>query len=190
MNRRDALKYTSLSFGYAITATSLGALMQSCQSDVESDGWSPAALSKAQANLLAEIAETMLPETDTPGAKSVMVHRYIDKFYAGYLNAENRGKALNQFKLMEAHLNQAGASKFVKLSAEERLKVLGALNSAALKAKDPNDLQAAYLGLKGLVISTFFSTEKIGTEVLAYAPVPGPYKGCIPLESVGKAWSL
>lgn len=190
MNRRDALKYTSLTFGYALTATSLSTLMQSCQADVESDGWSPSTLSRAQSDLVAEFAETLLPRTETPGAKDVMVHRYIDEFLTGCLNDDNREAAMNSMKILEDHLNEAGGKKFVQLDADGRMAVLQELNDAAVAAEQPDELQGAYLQMKSMVISTFFSSEKIGTEVLAYAPVPGPFKGCIPVEEVGKAWAL
>ena len=190
MNRRAALKYTGLTFGYALTATSLSTLMTSCQADVESDGWSPSTLSKAQSDLVAEFAETLLPRTETPGAKDVLVHRYIDSFLTDYLNDENRQAAMEGIKALEDHLNAAGEKAFVQLDNAGRMSVLQALNAAAITADAPDALQSTYLELKSLVISTFFTSEKIGTEVLAYAPVPGPFKGCIPLEEVGKSWAL
>jgi hypothetical protein len=190
MNRRDALKYTGLTFGYALTATSLSTLMTSCQADVESDGWSPSTLSKAQSDLLAEFAETLIPRTETPGAKDVLVHRYIDSFLTGCLNDEDRQTALVGIKGLEDHLNSAGDKKFVQLDDAGRMSILQELNAAAIAAEEPSELQGTYLEMKSLVISTFFTSEKIGTEVLAYAPVPGPFKGCIPLEEVGKAWAL
>ena len=190
MNRRDALKYTGVAFGYAATAGSLAAFMQSCQAEVNSDDWSPKTFSKEQVEMIAEFAETLLPATDTPGAKDVLVHRYLDEYYTGYYKPENKTKELEIFATLETHLNEAGAKPFVKVTPEERLKVLTELNNAAIKAENPSPVMKAYLNMKGKVISTYFTSEKIGTEVLAYQPIPGPYKGCIPLSDVGKAWSL
>lgn len=189
MNRRDALKYTGVAFGYATTAGSLAAMMQSCKADVTEADWTPGTLSADQVDLVAEFAETLLPATDTPGAKDVLVHRYIDEYITGYLNEENRTETLASLAALETYLNEAGSGKFAGLSAEERQSVLTELNKAALSAEKPNEVQSAYLGLKGLVIGTFFTSEKIGEEVLAYAPIPGPYQGCIDYNEVGKMWS-
>jgi hypothetical protein len=189
MNRRDALRYTGLALGYATTAGSLAAMMQSCQADVASDGWTPSTLSQDQVDLVAELAETLLPATDTPGAKDVFVHRYIDEYITGFLNEENRSQTMTAMASLESYLNEAGASNFVSLSADERNEVLSALNKAALSAESPDEVQGAYLQLKRLVIDTYFTSEKIGEEVLAYVPIPGPFQSCIPYEEVGKVWA-
>lgn len=190
MNRRDALKYTGLAFGYAATAGTLASMMQSCQADVNSDGWSPRTLSKEQIKLVAEFADTLIPATDTPGAKDVMVHRYIDSWLTGYLTEENREKALESLSTLRAYLNEAGSKKFANLSDEEQLDILSTLNKEAISASQKNPVHQAYLSLKGQVINTYFTTEQIGKEVLAYLPVPGPYQSCIPYEEVGKVYSL
>lgn len=190
MNRRDALKYTGVAFGYAATAGSLAAFMQSCQADVSSDDWIPETFSPEQAEMVAEFGETLLPATDTPGAKDVLVHRYLDKFYTEFYRPEDKAKQMEMLTTLETHLNEVAGKPFAKLTSEERLQVLTELNTAAIKAEKPSPVMQAYLDLKRKVISTFFTSEKIGTEVLAYKPIPGPYKGCIPLSDVGKAWSL
>jgi hypothetical protein len=190
MNRRDALKYTGLAFGYAATAGTLASMMQSCQADVSSDGWSPSTLSSDQVKLVAEVAETLIPATDTPGAKDVMVHRYIDSWLTGYLTEENRQQAIQSIETLEAYLNEAGSKKFADLSAEEQLDILSTLNKEAISADSPNPVQQAYLSMKGQVINTYFTSEKVGEEVLTYLPVPGPFQACIPYEEVGRVYSL
>lgn len=190
MNRRDALKYTGLAFGYAATAGTLATMMQSCQADVSSDGWTPSTLTNDQVKLVAEVAETLIPATDTPGAKDVMVHRYIDSWLTGFLTDENQKQAVASIATLETYLNEAGSGKFADLSAEEKLEILTALNKEAIGAEDKNPVQQAYLSMKGQVINTYFTSEKVGEEVLNYLPVPGPYESCIPYEEVGKVYSL
>ena len=70
----------------------------------------------------------------------------------------------------------------------------------------PNDLQAISSSLKAshalptgnlrilivkkLVIRGYFNSEIGVTQALNYRPIPGTFKGCIPLkESDGKLWS-
>jgi hypothetical protein len=36
----------------------------------------------------------------------------------------------------------------------------------------------------------FFTSERIGKEVLVFDPIPGGYKPCIPLSEVGNAWTI
>lgn len=42
------------------------------------DDWKPAVLTQAQADSLAVLVETIIPRTDTPGARDARVHEYID----------------------------------------------------------------------------------------------------------------
>ena len=54
---------------FALVATAMGAAP---------DDWRPELVTPAQGALLAEIAEAILPETETPGAKAARVHVFID----------------------------------------------------------------------------------------------------------------
>ena len=78
MNRRDALKNTLLAMGYTITIPSLISIFNSCNSNTSSS-FKPLFLSAEQATLIAELAETILPKTQTPGAKQLNIDRFIDK---------------------------------------------------------------------------------------------------------------
>jgi hypothetical protein len=45
------------------------------------------------------------------------------------------------------------------------------------------------LQFKELVVAGYFTSEAGATKVLQYLPVPGPYKGCVLAEEVGKDWA-
>ena len=50
---------------------------------------------------------------------------------------------------------------------------------------------ASLKGLRDSTVWAYKTSKEIGEKVLAYDPVPGMQKGCIPLsETNGKAWSL
>ena len=83
MDRREALKASSLILGYTLTAGTAAALLQGCKAETKSD-WTPKTLSQEQADLLAEICEAILPKTDTPGAKDALCHRYIDEMLTNF----------------------------------------------------------------------------------------------------------
>jgi hypothetical protein len=36
----------------------------------------------------------------------------------------------------------------------------------------------------------YFTSEKIGKEVLKYDPIPGEFNGQVPLSEIGGMWSL
>lgn len=78
MDRREALKAVSLILGYSLTGTSALVLLNGCKAESNTD-WAPNFFSEAEIKLIAEIAEIILPKTDTPGAKDAMCERYVDE---------------------------------------------------------------------------------------------------------------
>jgi len=191
MNRRDALKYTAVSLGYALTATTASAILGGCQADTSSD-WIPATLSEGQAKALSAISDTLLPATEaSPGASDVHVHRFIDELYTNWASEETRSKWLADFETLHAKLDSSGDSPaFDKLSSKDQYAALNDMNTQALSKENPSEAEQFYLGLKSTIIGAYFSSKEVGTEVLAYDPIPGVYQGCIPYDDVGAAWSL
>ena len=182
MNRRDALKYTGTAFGFAVTGGTFAAFLQSCQADSgDPSGWTPSTFTKSQVEMIGAIADTMIPTTDTPGAKDLKVHQFIDYFVSNALGEEDQAQAKEGMGLLEEYLGK----DYAKSSAEDQMAKLKALNDEAIAAKEPDPVKGTYMELKGLIINGYFTSQEIGMEVLNYSPVPGPYKGCVPLAEVG-----
>ena len=82
-------------------------------------------------------------------------------------------------------------AKYFKISKAQQLKY-----QAYNDEKDPKNEDAIIFktldNLRSSSIWAFKTTEEIGENVLAYVPIPGSQKGCIPLSEAtgGKAWSL
>lgn len=72
MERREALRNVALLMGGAISATTLGVLFDGCNSPARKD-----LFSKEQQDMLADLADTIIPETSTPGAKAAGVGPFI-----------------------------------------------------------------------------------------------------------------
>src|SRR5213076_416984 len=83
IDRREALRRAALLLGGALAAPTVAGVLAGCQAARVPDGaWAPRALSRAQVELVAAMAEHILPETDTPGARAAGVHRFIDAMLA------------------------------------------------------------------------------------------------------------
>ncbi len=79
MKRRDALRNTALILGYAVSATTVTAVLNGCTSESTSAtaaakaASGPEFFTSDEFALISELTETILPETSSPGAKSVGV---------------------------------------------------------------------------------------------------------------------
>ena len=125
--------------------------------------------------LLGDVVETIIPTTDTPGAREAGVHTFIDSA-AQYFTAEEQGL----FNNIMTGLAEAG---FGSKSTQEKEAMLLALDDVEGDVKP-------YTLLKGLTCQGYFTSEIGATQALKHEPIPGEYIPCMPLSDVGKAWSL
>lgn len=103
MDRRIALKNMGLVLGYTVATPTIISLMQSCRQEAGPD-WVPSFFSPGEGAVLRELADIILPKTDTPSASELGVHAFID----GYLNEVSSIEERDFFKkCMETFLNTA-----------------------------------------------------------------------------------
>ena len=201
MDRRAILKYTAYITGYAITAPLTSAFLSGCKAEPVAPDYIPSFLSEATYQNLSAVVNTLLPPTSTPGAVEIGVPAFMDLVLDKYTEEEDRQKMVAGLETWLTSIQQLAGGPYHTLAAEEQLKLLNTLDQEAiaiaesLEGQELNEeeleaKQPWWLDMKALAINGYFASEKVGTEILAYDPVPGPYQGCIPLSEVGKTWSL
>ena len=197
MDRREALKKTSLVVGYSLTTSLVGVTLHGCaeagvveQSKASTPKWSPEFLSDDQARLVAEICEIFLPETDTPGARSARVHEYVDEELQYMLPVRDQHLFLTGLQDIDARSRASFGHEFVECSLEERKAVLAALEEASTTADGELDEGTFYAKIKSLTYKGYYTSELVCKKVLRYDPVPGEYLGCIEIDPGAPAWTL
>lgn len=165
--------------GSAVSASVVAGVMQGCQPSYAID-WEPQFLNKDQAILVGEIAETILPETETLGAKSLHLDEFIDLMLKEAFTAEEQEAFTGGLADLEQKCQGATGSAFLDLSPEARLAFLQE-EERSLRA-DAMNSNPALLQLKELTLVGYFTSEYAGTEVLEFKPVPGHYYGCVDYE--------
>ncbi|HQR89631.1 MAG TPA: gluconate 2-dehydrogenase subunit 3 family protein, partial [Caulobacter sp.] len=58
----------------------------------------------------------------------------------------------------------------------------------AAKAQTPSQSHF-FPALEDMVTVGYFTSEPGATVALQYDPVPGAYRGCVPLAEIGRAWA-
>ena len=186
MNRREALRRTALLLGGAVSAPTIAALLAGCDARAGVNGWSPRALNADQAELVATIAEHISPETDTPGARSTGVHRFIDTMLAEYYTLDERRRFLAGLDDVDARARRSGGKSFLRLAPQGQLALLGELDRDAY-AKPATPF---FRTMKELTILGYYTSEPGATRELHHTPVPGRFEGCLPLAQVGRTWAV
>ncbi|SFO67733.1 Gluconate 2-dehydrogenase subunit 3 [Chitinophaga sp. YR627] len=191
MNRREAIRNVALLLGSAISASTLSAL-EGCNPKGPDNYALQAPETKS---FLAEIAETIIPETSTPGAKAAKVDEFIVVMLNDCYKPEDQKVVLEGLKKIDDASQKQFKKSFVDLSAEEKTTVLTAIDKERVDYnkrdnKKEGDPTHYFQILKELTLTGYFTSEPGATKALRYIPVPGKYEGCIPYTKGEKAWAV
>jgi gluconate 2-dehydrogenase gamma chain len=192
IDRREALRKTALLMGAAVSASALTGILQGCKATPELT-YTPVFFNADQATLVSEVADIIIPRTDTPGAKDAGVPGFIDTMLKDCYAKEDQDNFLAGLASFDEEAKTAYGDSFIYCKPEQQLEFVTKVHASALteakanrEAKRPFILMAKELTLLG-----FFTSEPGATQVLQYVAVPGSYKGCIPLAEAGngKTWA-
>ena len=196
MNRREILKSGTLFFGYAVSTAALSELFVSCSADKKLD-WQPTFLDNHQANVISEMTERILPKTKTPGAKELGVDKFIDKMLKDLLSPAEQKDFVKGLEVFEETFEKENNKKFLEATPQQQEDFLRKMDKEA--AKLPATIWGIALTkptpvpffrrVKELTLLGYFTSEKIGKNVLSFDPTPGGFIACMPLSQVGNAWN-
>jgi gluconate 2-dehydrogenase gamma chain len=199
MDRREAIKRTALTLGFAISAPAILGVLKGCKAAPELT-YSPQFFTEDQARLISELSEIILPKTSTPGAKDVGVPGFIDDLMKSAFSKEEQEKFIKGLTEFDEDARKSLGDSFIELDHDKQIAFVKKHHDKALASSTNSGPKGWWnvgtaeekpfiLKVKELTILGFFTSKVGASEVLQYNPVPGPYKGCVPLAQVGKAWA-
>ena len=184
LTRREAIKRAGYILGGSIGAGQLTGLI-SRSAAAAAAGEPPAFFDDDQFELVEHIANVMIPETDTPGARAVGVHHFIDLMLSEWASGERQTRYVDGLATLDSDLQGSGGTPFASLDADRQLDALTAVDAAAYADPANNPF---YLELKKMVLFSYYTSETGATEELAYERLPGIYQPCIAADDDTRAW--
>jgi hypothetical protein len=183
--------------GGAISAPAVLGVLNGCVAKKE-ETWQPVFLSKEQGAVVAEVAELIIPRTDTPGAKDAGVPAFIDTILKDAYEEEDQQRFVSGLKAFDDAARTAHGNGFIELPKQQQTDLLKKFHDEAIATELADEKRQPYLRrpfvlmTKELTLLGFFTSEPGATQVLQYAAVPGSFKGCVPLMQAGngKSWAL
>jgi hypothetical protein len=176
MNRRDAIERITLIMGGVLAAPLMAAAMG------EKLNFGPSlAISADQEALLAEVANVIIPDTGTPGAKAAGVEKFITRVVR------------DCFQLDEQEKFYAGLARLDKDAADSYGQGFGALDNPKkieIVRRASTADKAFFIQMKGLTVTGYFTSEIGATKALDYLPIPGRFEGTYPLKKGQKSWAI
>lgn len=147
--------------------------------------------------MLAELAELIIPQTDTPGAKAAGVQDYIIAVMLNCTPAKEQNKFIDGIAELENYTADQYGKEFMKCSLAERKAVLKhmAKNSSGYSYKILNKInnklfgKPFFLKLRELTVEGYCQSRLGATQGLAYDYIPHTFEACIPLLKNQKSWA-
>src|SRR5215831_1859164 len=107
-DRREALRRTALLLGGAVSASTVAGVLAGCgEAAAATSQWKPRATTPVENELIAAIADQIIPRTDTPGARDAGVHRFIDTMLAEFYTPAERETLLKGVADVDARAQAA-----------------------------------------------------------------------------------
>jgi Gluconate 2-dehydrogenase subunit 3 len=171
MERRKAIKGIALSLGSLV---SLPAWASGWNSSTIGSSL-PASLGGEA--LLAELVETIIPATNTLGAKGLGVHQFIQKMIADCYDKKSQANFEKNLADIDPLSIKTFGKPFAEGDATQRLNLLQSLEQST----DKNTV-SFYRTLRGLTIQGYTSSEYYMTKFTDYEMAPARFYGCVPVK--------
>jgi hypothetical protein len=142
-----------------------------------------------QALLVEDLAEHILPETDSPGALSAGVPAYIEDIVLEVYDEPERRAFLQALDATGAEARAAYGRAFDECRADEREALVARGLKSCAPSFDTGEPWCFFQAFRALCIEGFCQSLPGATRALQYESVPGAYHGCVPLAEVGRAWA-
>ncbi len=188
LTRRDLLQNVAILLGGSIVGGSVFSI-SGCQS---TDKAVNALFSESQLAFMNEIADTILPTTSSPGAKTANVGKFMSVMVLDCYEVANQKIFMDGLKKIDELSEKKFNSSFVKATTSQRTELLKTLDAeqSAYQASKTKEAPSHYFRMmKELTVLGYFSSKEGATQALRYLPVPGKYDGAYPYKKGDKAWA-
>lgn len=153
----------------------------------------------AQRQIVAAMAEVVIPRTDTPGAIDAGVPRYIELMAANWLNDGERAIFSAGLQDIETRIPQQYGKPFDQLPHADQLAIMEELEDAASDSPwyEFGNVMREFIGdapficqFKELTVWGFFTSQEGASQVLRYDPMPMFFDGHTALATDDSSWSI
>ena len=195
MNRREAVGRAAFLLGGAITFNSLGAFAEGVMpaNNLPFD----AKLLNAEEDLVAEIADTFIPDRkDIPGAKVAGLGPFIVMMIQDCYTSDIQMQFAKGLKTIEEVSQTQFQRSFKVLTLPERENIFKLFKAEAIAQKKNRSTSNGAVApphffqlMSELTYLGYYTSEIGATKALRYVHIPGKYQSCVPLQAGQKAWA-
>jgi hypothetical protein len=144
-----------------------------------------------QNEMVTTIAELIIPQTDTPGAKAARVNEFIDLMVTEWYDDEERSTFMSGLADVEARTRDLYGKDFLQCGVKQQVELLQALDDEVAAARSGPDLRRRrsrppeknfFFMMKQLTLVGYY-TSQVGFEQELHGEIiPSRHAACVPLE--------
>lgn len=193
MDRREAIRRVSALLG-GIALVSETALLEACSGERSAARTGAATFSPNDVAFLDEVADTILPETSTPGAKAAQCGAFMALMVTDTYQDRDQQVFKNGLQQLDTACQQMHKTGFMAATPAQRLALLEQVDKeqkAYMDSRAPNsDTPSHYFRMmKELALLGYFTSEIGYTKAMRYIEVPGRYDPCLPYKQGETSWA-
>lgn len=145
---------------------------------------------------LSALAETIIPTSDVVGARNCDVDKYIIGMIRDCTDTHDANTFIDGLKNLVQYSYDNYGKKYEDCTTSQQVEILRHFEKKGKTAPGLwGKVRNKYWGkpffttLKEYTVLGYCTSEGGATRGLAYVPVPGAYRGCIPLAAGQKGWA-
>jgi hypothetical protein len=198
MQRRKVIRLLLGTAAIPLLPREIFALLRQVHSDLPA---TPAlkTLNPHQDATVTTIADLIIPQTDTPGAKAVRVNEFIDLILTEWYDAADRDKFLAGLANVDTQAHDLFGKNFVDSSPAQQKQLLIALDEELTEFRQAETLAARrrrmhfeggksfFYAMKQLTLVGYFTSEEGAKQALHYEVIPSQHVQCAPLQEEKEA---
>ncbi|WP_113663310.1 gluconate 2-dehydrogenase subunit 3 family protein [Pedobacter nanyangensis] len=169
MERRTAIRHMALLCASAMLLPSCFNHQQEASIPLQQ-----IAISAKQEQLLAELVETIIPKTDTLGAKDLGLHLFVLKMVDDCLPQKEQQQFMDGLQTFED--KTIGGTKFAESSNQHKINLLKEIMEPRYKE---SNLQFFLKEVRKQTLKGYQQSEYVMTKLRPYILVPGHFSGSV-----------
>jgi len=152
-------------------------------------------LTPHQDAVVSSIAEWIIPQTDTPGAKAARVNEFIDLILTEWYDPDDRSRFVAGLDDVDRQTRNLYGKDFLDCSSLQQEQLLTMFDEQLIQRRQgevhgarrrgqkyaPAD-QSFFYAMKQLTLVGYFTSEEGAKQALHYQVIPSRHEACAPLE--------
>lgn len=145
------------------------------------------ALNSHEIDMVETIAEIIIPETDTPGASAVGVHKFIELIVTEWFDPEEASRFQSGLAELDGQARVRHGADFLTCSGDQQTALVTDLDRELAERRVANPRVGGpedtfFHWMKRLTLTGYFTSQE-GMRVLEQEIIAGRFEGCVESEA-------